>query len=57
MNLAVKEQLDTNQVSKDTKMILETLTQLENHTAELRKKLMAELKQKNNSLKLTLDLV
>lgn len=50
-----KEQADLKQLSKEALQIIELLDQIENHTAELRKKLMSELKQNNTQVRLKLD--
>lgn len=55
VNIALKEQIDINQLSKEAIQILEILDQIENHTAELRKKLMAELRTNNNAVRVKLD--
>jgi len=55
MNLAVREQIDFKQLPQEALKLLEVLDQLENHTSELRKKLMQELKPKGNLVKLSLD--
>lgn len=48
MNLQLrKEQIDYNELSQEALEILEILDQIENHTAILRKKLVSELKSKN----------
>lgn len=54
---ALQEQYqpDLNQLSQEAKQIIELLDQIENHTAELRKKLMAELKQTSAKFNLRLD--
>ena len=57
MNLELKEQVESSPIPQDAKHVLEILTQLENHTAQLRKKLMSELKHHSNPIKLTLDKV
>ncbi len=44
-----KESVEVNELSQEVLQILEILDQIENHTAELRKKLMAELKKNNQS--------
>jgi hypothetical protein len=52
---ALQEQIDLNQLSQEALQILEILDQIENHTAELRKKLMSELKKTNTTINLKLD--
>ncbi|MDX2082540.1 MAG: hypothetical protein SFV53_00935 [Rickettsiales bacterium] len=54
LNLKVQEQ-EENQLSKEAVQVLKILDELENFTAELRKKVMAELKNKSNSVHLKLD--
>jgi len=46
--LAVKEQNTLKELSKEATQILDLLDKIENHTADLRKKLMAELKARNS---------
>lgn len=48
-----RETLD--ELSQEAVRMLEILDQIELHTAELRKKLVDELKPKDNSIKLNLD--
>jgi hypothetical protein len=43
------------ELSQEALQILELLEKIENHTADLRKKLMAELKAKNKSVHLKLN--
>lgn len=57
MNLAIREEIDFKILPLEAAKIVEILNQLENHTAELRKKLMSELRPKGNSVKLSLDQV
>ena len=53
MNLTLrKEQIDYNELSQEALEILEILDQIENHTAILRKKLVSELKAKNEAVQL-----
>ena len=52
---ALQEQIDLNQLSQEAVQILEILDSIENHTADLRKKLISELKKNNASLNLKLD--
>lgn len=54
-NLAVKEQSSIDQLSQEAMQILELLDQIESHTADLRKKLMAELRAKNNAVRIQLE--
>jgi hypothetical protein len=49
-----KEQQNLNQLSKEAQQILDLLDKIENHTADLRKKLMAELRPKNKAVHLNL---
>jgi hypothetical protein len=53
-NQVRKEELHIEELSQEAQHILELLDNIENHTAELRKKLMAELKQKNKPVHLNL---
>ncbi len=53
LNLNTKEQ--ENQIPKEAAQVLKVLEELENFTAELRKKVMAELKTNNNLVRLKLD--
>lgn len=48
-----QETLD--ELSQEAVKMLEILDQIESHTADLRKKLVEELKPKDNSIKLKLD--
>lgn len=48
-----QETLD--ELSQEAVKMLEILDQIESHTADLRKKLVDELKPKDNSIKLKLD--
>lgn len=50
-----QETLD--ELSNEAKHILEILDQIEVHTADLRKKLVNELKPKDNSIHLDLDAI
>lgn len=53
---ALKEHDEMQQLSQEAVQILEILDQIENHTAELRKKLMEEIKKINaNKVNLKLD--
>jgi hypothetical protein len=52
--LAQEEQI-TDELSQEAAHILEILDQIENHTANLRKKLMLALKSKNDTIRLKLD--
>ncbi len=51
----LQEQIDLHQLSNEATQILEILDQIENHTSELRKKLLTELKKTNSTIKLKLD--
>ncbi len=51
----VKEQEEVSQIPQEATHLLEILDQIETHTAELRKKLMEEIK-KANSAKVNLKL-
>lgn len=53
--VAVKEQEVLNELSHEMIQILEILDQIENHTATLRKKLVAELATKSESINLKLE--
>ncbi|MBP7710478.1 MAG: hypothetical protein KA100_05355 [Rickettsiales bacterium] len=53
--VAVKEQESLNEVSHEMMQILEILDQIENHTAALRKKLVAELATKSDTINLKLE--
>lgn len=54
-NVNVKEQASENQMPKEATQVLKVLDELENFTAELRKKIMAELKTNNNLVHLKLN--
>lgn len=54
-NVMLKEQDQQNQTPKEAAQVLKILDELENFTAELRKKVMAELKTNNSSVHLKLD--
>ena len=54
-NLNVKEQAETAQLPKEAVQVLKVLDELENFTAELRKKVMAEFRTTNNLVHLKLD--
>lgn len=51
----LKEQIDINTLSQEAQQIIEILDQIEDHTAQLRKKLMNELKKNNNAINIKLD--
>lgn len=53
-NANIQEKLENN-LSKEATQVLKILDELENFTAELRKKVMAELKTNNNLVRLKLD--
>ncbi len=52
---AAQEQDNLNSLSQEALQILDILDQIENHTAALRKKLMSELRPKNEAVHLKLD--
>lgn len=52
---AAQEQDNINNLSQEAMQILDILDQIENHTAALRKKLMSELRPKNEAVHLKLD--
>jgi len=54
-NLAIRDQIDFNTLPQDAIQLLEILDKLENHTADLRKKLMSEIKSSNSIVRLKLD--
>jgi hypothetical protein len=54
-NLAIREQIDFNLLPQDAVQLLEILDQIENHTADLRKKLMSEIRSSSNAVRLKLD--
>lgn len=56
-NAVIKEQQSINELSQEALQILDILDQIENHTAALRKKLIAELKPKTETVHLKLDIV
>lgn len=51
----IKEQVNTNKLPEDAVVALKILDELENFTAELRKKLMAEIRPGGNVVHLKLD--
>jgi hypothetical protein len=53
--VVVKEQETLNELSHEMVQILEILDQIENHTAILRKKLVAELATKSEAINLKLE--
>ena len=56
MNNAVTKELENiNQLSQEALRILDILDKIQDHTADLRKKLIAELKPKNETVHLKLD--
>lgn len=55
VNQAAQEQEHLNNLSQEALQILDILDQIENHTAALRKKLMSELRPKNEAVHLKLD--
>jgi len=54
-NALTKEQQSINELSQEALQILDILDQIENNTAALRKKLIAELKPKTETVHLKLD--
>jgi hypothetical protein len=54
-DLKIKEQVDLNKLPEDAVHALKILDELENFTAELRKKLMAELRPGGNVVRLKLE--
>jgi hypothetical protein len=54
-NALVKQQEKLDELSHEAMQIIEILDQIETHTADLRKKLMAELKKNTNPIVLELD--
>ncbi len=54
-NQNVKEQNLENVVPQEAMSVLKILDELENFTAELRKKVMAEIKTNNNVVRLKLE--
>ncbi len=54
-NTLTKEQQSISELSQEALQILDILDQIENHTAALRKKLIAELKPKTEAVHLKLD--
>lgn len=54
-NALVKQQERLDELSQEALQIIEILDQIETHTADLRKKLMAELKKNRNPIALELD--
>ena len=52
---AAQEQDNLNSLYQEALQILDILDQIENHTAALRKKLMSELRPKNEAVHLKLD--
>jgi hypothetical protein len=51
----IKEQVNTSKLPEDAVAALKILDELENFTAELRKKLMAEIRPGGNVVHLKLD--
>ena len=49
------ESLDLKRLPKDAVEVLEVLTELENFTAQLRRKLMSELRPSSNVVRIKLD--
>jgi hypothetical protein len=54
-NLAIREQIDFNILPAEASQLLQILDQIENHTSDLRKKLMSEFKSSNSVVRLKLD--
>ena len=54
-NLNAKDQSESAQLPKEAVQVLKVLDELENFTAELRKKVIAELRTNNNLVRLKLD--
>lgn len=54
-DIKIKEQVDLNKLPDEAVQALKILDELENFTAELRKKLMAELRPGGNVVHLKLD--
>lgn len=54
-NQALKESAIVSDASREVSEILEILDQIESHTANLRKKLVLELKSQNKPIHLDLD--
>ncbi|MBU6339780.1 MAG: hypothetical protein KGQ36_07430 [Rickettsiales bacterium] len=54
-DIKIKEQVDFNKLPEEAVQALKILDELENFTAELRKKLMAELRPGGNVVHLKLD--
>ena len=54
-NLQIKEQQNKKPLSQEAKQIIDLLDKIEDHTAQLRKKLMSELKTDNQKINLKLD--
>ena len=54
-DIKIKEQVDFNKLPEDAVQALKILDELESFTAELRKKLMAELRPGGNIIHLKLD--
>jgi hypothetical protein len=51
----LQEQINIDELSPEAKQILEIIDQIENHTAELRNKLVSELRKSKNTINLKLD--
>ena len=56
-NQLLKEQNNTHHLTKEVAEILEILDQIETRTADLRKKLMSELKTSENTVHIKLDAI
>ena len=55
MNLAAKEQINFKENLSEMSEVLEILHKIEDHTANLRRKMMSELRPKANLAKLNLE--
>ncbi len=55
IGIAIREQIDINKLPKEALEVLEVFDKLEDHTANLRKKLMSELRPNGNVVHLKLD--
>ncbi|OFW81426.1 MAG: hypothetical protein A2887_03900 [Alphaproteobacteria bacterium RIFCSPLOWO2_01_FULL_40_26] len=53
---AIQENIDLNELSKEALQIIDILDRIENHTIELRRKIMEELKQSADSSRTHLKL-
>lgn len=55
IGIAIREQIDVNKLPKEALEVLKVFDQLEDHTADLRKKLMSELRPNGNVVHLKLN--